>query len=146
MQIARACAAGLICVSTLGAGTSAESSSLIYTPVNPAFGGNPLNSNQLLGVANAINDFTPPANTATSAGNTTSQAQQFLRQLQSRLLSSLASNVTEAIFGQNPQEHGEIVFGDQTITFDRSLNAVDISIFDAATGETTRISVPLLAP
>lgn len=125
--------------------TPAYSSNLIYTPVNPNFGGHPLNSNQLLGVANGINKFTaPPQTPATVAAASASQAQQFLRQLQSRLLSSLASNVTEAIFGQNPQDHGEVIFGDQTIIFDRGLDSVEISILDSATGETTRISVPLL--
>jgi curli production assembly/transport component CsgF len=120
----------------------ALASTIIYTPVNPSFGGNALNSSHLLGVANAINEFKAPDAAAAKGGQ--SAGEQFVRQLESRLYSSLANSVTEAIFGENAQEHGEIVFGSQTITFDRDLDSVDVTIFDAATGETTRISVPLL--
>lgn len=119
-----------------------EAAQLTYTPVNPSFGGNPGNSAHLLSVANGQNNYAPPAAAATSASQT--QATQFLQQLQSRFLSALASNVTEAIFGDNPQSSGEIVFGSQTIRFDRGLDAVAIDIFDATTGQTTTISVPVL--
>ncbi|MDO8802371.1 MAG: curli assembly protein CsgF [Phenylobacterium sp.] len=119
-----------------------EAAQLTYTPVNPSFGGNPGNSAHLLSVANGQNNYAPPAATPASASQT--QATQFLQQLQSRFLSALASNVTEAIFGDNPQSSGEIVFGSQTIRFDRGLDAVAIDIFDATTGQTTTISVPVL--
>ncbi|MDO8911428.1 MAG: curli assembly protein CsgF [Phenylobacterium sp.] len=121
----------------------AQAAQLTYTPVNPSFGGNPGNSAHLLSVANAQNNYAPPtAAAATNASQT--QATQFLQQLQSRFLSALASNVTEAIFGSNPQNSGEIVFGSQTIKFARGLDAVAIDIFDATTGQTTTISVPVL--
>ncbi|HQT55697.1 MAG TPA: curli assembly protein CsgF [Phenylobacterium sp.] len=120
----------------------AHAAQLTYTPVNPSFGGNPGNSAHLLSVANAQNSYAPPAAVTTNASQT--QATQFLQQLQSRFLSALASNVTEAIFGSNPQNSGEIVFGSQTIKFVRGLDAVAIDIFDATTGQTTTISVPVL--
>tara|TARA_R110000850_G_scaffold1643_4_gene8939 strand:+ start:941 stop:1366 length:426 start_codon:yes stop_codon:yes gene_type:complete len=111
---------------------------IVYEPVNPSFGGNPFNSNHLLGIANAQNDFRDPRSTSTS-----SQADIFARQLQSRLLSSLSSQIVDAIFGDNPQEQGTISFGGQTIMFFRSLDSVTLTITNDDTGEETKIVVPL---
>ena len=46
-----------------------------------------------------------------------SNSERFLSMLQSRLYSSLASQVAEAIFGENAQPSGTITFDDQTISF-----------------------------
>ena len=110
---------------------------IVYEPVNPSFGGNPFNSAHLLGIANAQNKFKDPD----SAGSG-SQADIFARQLQSRLLSALSSQIVDAIFGENPQEHGTIKFGGQTIEFTRGLEDVTLTITDDATGEVTTIVVP----
>lgn len=120
-------------------GTSpATAQDIVYQPVNPSFGGNPFNSNHLLGVANAQNDYRDPRSSSNS-----SQADIFARQLQSRLLSSLSSQLIDAIFGENPQESGTISFGGQTISFFRSLDSVTITITNEDTGEETVIVVPL---
>lgn len=121
-------------------GLTAVAQELVYTPVNPSFGGDSFNSAHLLGIANAQNDYKDPE--STTGGNT--QADQFLRQLQSRLLSSLAAQVNDAIFGENPQDSGTITFGDQTITFVRLLDSVALTITDSTTGAVTEISIPLL--
>ena len=123
------------------AGLTASAQELVYTPVNPSFGGDSFNSAHLLGIANAQNDYTDPDKAP--SGN--SQVDQFLRQLQSRLLSSLAAQVNDAIFGENPQESGTITFGDQTITFVRLVDSVSLTITDNTTGAITEISIPLLA-
>ena len=122
----------------LSLATPAGAQDLVHEPVNPSFGGNPFNSNHLLGIANAQNDFRDPR-----SSNTSSQADIFARQLQSRLLSSLSSQIVDAIFGDNPQEQGTISFGGQTINFFRSLDSVTLTITDDDTGEETRIVVPL---
>ncbi len=111
---------------------------VVYQPISPTFGGNPFNSNHVLGVANANNDTRDPRATTTN-----SQADIFARQLQSRLLSSLSSQIVDAIFGDNPQEQGIISFGGQTIEFFRSLSEVTLIIRNDETGEETRIVVPL---
>jgi curli production assembly/transport component CsgF len=111
---------------------------VVYEPVSPTFGGNPFNSQHVLGVANANNDFRDPRAAATN-----SQADIFARQLQSRLLSALSSQIVDAIFGDNPQESGTITFGGQTIEFFRTLEEVTLIIRNDTTGEETRIVVPL---
>jgi curli production assembly/transport component CsgF len=111
---------------------------LVYRPISPTFGGNPFNSNHVLGVANANNDYRDPRSTSSN-----SQADIFARQLQSRLLSALSSQIVNAMFGDNPQERGTITFGGQTIEFFRSLEDVTLIIRNDDTGEETRIVVPL---
>jgi len=90
-----------------------------------------------LAEANAQNQYKP--STSSTAGLT--QGQIFAQQLQSRLLSALASQVTDAIFGPNPQDHGTITFGEQTIEFVRTADGVTLTITDGS-GTQTVITVP----
>lgn len=140
--------AGALC---LLAGSAATASDLVYTPINPTFGGNPLNSSHLLAVANAQRTATAIDAPVTSSGGlsgtgtgTTTQtdADLFLSQLQGRLLSALASQVTDAIFGTNPQSDGTITFGSTIITFHQDSASITLYITD--NGTTTTISVPKL--
>jgi curli production assembly/transport component CsgF len=135
---------GLSITLTLAVTLPLPASGLAYTPVNPSFGGNPFNSAHLFALANAQNQYKDNGGNRSSSTSRQSQAELFVRQLESRLLSSLAGQVTDAIFGENAQEQGEIVFGDQTISFVRGLEAVVIQISDASTGDTTEIRVPTL--
>lgn len=127
---------GVLCV-TAPLCATAQAQDIVYQPINPSFGGNPFNSNHLLGIANAQNDFTNPTSSSSN-----SQADVFARQLQSRLLSALSSQIVTAIFGDNPQESGTISFGGQTVNFIRSLSEVTITIINDDTGEETVIVVP----
>ena len=125
------------CVLGVAAAGPAMAQDIVYQPIDPSFGGNPFNSAHLLGIANAQNDYKDPA-----AQQSNSQADVFARQLQSRLLSALSSQIVDAIFGENPQESGTISFGGQTIDFNRSLTEVTLNITDDTTGEVTTIVIP----
>lgn len=116
----------------------AAAQDLTYAPTNPSFGGNPFNSAHLLGIAGGINNYKDPDAPATS----NSQSDQFARQLQSRLLSALSGQITEAIFGENAQETGDVSFGGQQISWVRSLDGVTVTIVDEASGGETVIRVP----
>jgi curli production assembly/transport component CsgF len=122
----------------LAVASGAAAQDLTYRPINPTFGGNPFNSSHLLGIANAQNDYKDPQSTTGS-----SQGDIFARQLQSRLLSAVSSQLVDAIFGDDPQERGTFSLGGQTISFVRDLENVTITITDDATGEITTIVVPL---
>lgn len=115
----------------------AQAQDMVYEPINPSFGGNPFNSAHLLGIANSQNDFRDPR-----AQSSSSQADIFARQLQSRLLSALSSQIVDAIFGENPQQSGTISFGGQTINFSRDLENVTLNIANDETGEITTIVIP----
>lgn len=129
-----------VLVLTIGGFVSqtAHAQDLVHTPISPTFGGNPFNSQHILGTANAQNNTRDPA-----AQQNARQSDIFARQLQSRLLSALSTQVVDAIFGENPQEEGVISFGGQTIEFFRSLDSVTLTISDDNTGDETRIVVPL---
>lgn len=124
---------------TLALPAMAVAQDLTYQPVNPRFGGNPFNSNHLFAEANGQNKYQDPNDPSNQ-----SQAELFARQLQSQLLSSLSTQVTNAIFGANPQQSGTITFGSQTIQFVRGLDSVTLTITDTTTGKTTVITVPTL--
>lgn len=130
--------------------SGAWSQDIVYSPINPSFGGNPLNSSHLMGIANSQRTATArDARTNTPGGGSdpggtpgNTDADLFVRQLQGRLLSALASQVTEAIFGENPQDSGTVQFGDTTVTFERSIDSITLTITDP-TGVTV-IVVPQL--
>lgn len=84
----------------------AQATELIYTPVNPAFGGNPLNSSTLLNAANAQNKHKDPAEALNSRLNQT-PLQQFNETLQRSILSRVASAAT----GQVLDAGGRLVPG-----------------------------------
>lgn len=114
---------------------AAQSGELVYTPVNPSFGGSPLNGSHLLGTANAQNDYEKPQTPQ-------SQADAFAKQLQSRLYSALAGQITDAIFGENAQESGQVQFDNQIIAWQHGLESVTVTITNQSTGAVTVIEVP----
>lgn len=114
---------------------AAQGGELIYTPVNPAFGGSPLNGSQLLNNANAQNKYEKKEEKQ-------SQAELFAKQLQSRLYSALAGQITDAIFGENAQESGQVQFDDQIIAWSQGLDSVIVTITNQSTGAVTTIEVP----
>ena len=116
------------------AGT-AQAGELVYTPVNPSFGGSPLNGSQLLNNATAQNDFEKPQTQQ-------SQAEAFAKQLQSRLYSALAGQITDAIFGEDAAESGQVQFDNQIIAWQHGLESVTVTITNHSTGGVTVIEVP----
>ncbi|KUF11467.1 curli assembly protein CsgF [Pseudoponticoccus marisrubri] len=132
--------------------TTAGAQDLVYTPVNPSFGGNPLNSNHLLSIANAqreatardADDDSGGFGRSTGGATGTDNVDLFVRQLEGRLLSALAGQVTDAIFGDNPQDSGTVVFGTTTVEFTRSIGEIRLTIADSLDGTVTEIVVPQL--
>lgn len=131
----------LAAVAALAIAAPASAQELKFQFNNPSFGGNPFNSDHLLGTATAQR----PERKTDSAGGTgeLTEAQLFARQIQSRLLSALSSSVVEAITGSAPGSSGEFTVGDQRISFERTLSEIKLTIFDDTTGENTQIVVPV---
>jgi curli production assembly/transport component CsgF len=128
----------------VGLSQSAMAQELVYRPISPAFGGNPNNSAYLLGTAEAQNTYRDPLEALALTPDPNEQFKQFVRQLQSRFTSRLAAQVTEAIFGEDAQESGEIEFGDQTISFSNEGTNVVLVLTNAADGTSTEIKIPRL--
>ena len=124
------------------ASASAGASELVYTPINPTFGGNPLNATQLQSVASAQKPNPPTTTSATSTQQSASQ--QFLQMLQSQLYASLASSVANAITGTNAQATGTIKLNNMQLSWYTANGQTNITMTDYSTGQVTQISVPQL--
>jgi len=126
---------GILCACLWAQGAFATE--LIYTPVNPSFGGNALNSSHLFGVANAINDYQAPKDEF--GFDEESSLDRLANSLESRLISQLLADVGNGNTGQLE-------------TDDFYLNIVDdngsliVQIVDKVSGESTEIKVAGLNP
>jgi curli production assembly/transport component CsgF len=122
------------------------SSELVYTPINPSFGGNPLNGSFLLSSASAQNKFreeTPPLSSI-------NPMQSFQDTLTRSLLSMLAGKIADASFGNGtiasdiPYE-----FGGYSILVHDQGNSMLVSITDPYGSQTSmtigRFSAPSTA-
>jgi len=127
--------------------TPVKASQLQYQPVNPNFGGNPLNGTFLFQQATANNHFlTAPGTGSQSTANGT---QDFNTQVRDSLLSALESQAAQiavnAILGANGQalNQGTINLAGELIQFQRSGGQININLTDTTTGSSTQISVPV---
>jgi len=103
----------LVVVLALSAG-DAVAEQIVYTPVNPSFGGNPSNAAGLLANANATNNFKDPA--AVNALAQLTPLQQFNQNLQQFVLNRIAASVTGSIINAQGQlQPGTITTTDFTI-------------------------------
>jgi curli production assembly/transport component CsgF len=122
---------------------SACAGTLVYTPTNPSFGGNPLNGPTLLSAASAQNQHLA-TNGSSGGGNAPlTQGQIFAQQLTSQLYASLANSITKAIFGSSATPNGTFTFAGTTITYTTVGDQVQLTINDGST--ITTISLPKTA-
>ncbi|MEG1042400.1 MAG: curli assembly protein CsgF [Pseudomonas sp.] len=130
--------ASLVLLAALG--SQAGATELVYTPINPAFGGNPLNGTWLLNNAQAQNDHEDPAiKDRASALAGTSSLERFTSQLESRLLSQLLNNINNGTTGSLQTDAFIINVLDDS-------GALTIQITDRATGEISEVLVNGLNP
>jgi curli production assembly/transport component CsgF len=114
---------------------------LRYEPTNPSFGGNPLNGSFLLNKAQVQNGFE-----GDGFDFDDDPLADFEETLVRRLLSGLASQITESIFGEEELPDGPIAVGDlqiEVIQGGGDLGQDVIEITNLLTGELTTIVVPV---
>jgi curli production assembly/transport component CsgF len=125
------------------AGQACHAGSLIYTPINPTFGGSPDNGPYLLATANAVNKHQAPATSTPSAFGPQTALEQFNQQLEQAILSRLASSVTSTIVGPNGTlQPGTITTGQFTVNVkDIGSGQLQVTTTDTTTGATTTFQV-----
>lgn len=108
-------------------------SELVYTPVSPSFGGNPLNSSHLFNTANANNDYSGPE---TDYGfEEESALERLASSLESRLISQILADASEG-------KTGQLITDDFTVNVVEGDNgALLIHLVDNLTGESSTIQV-----
>jgi len=139
----------IVAVAILGAlSGGAWAGELVYQPINPAFGGSPLNGNFLLNEAQAQDNYKDPqASSATAsafaARSLGTPLQQFNQSLQRTILNRIASSVTGTVVDAN----GNLIPGiiettDFTIAIvDQGGGLLRITTTDNATGQSTSFQV-----
>ncbi|HUO94382.1 MAG TPA: curli assembly protein CsgF [Rhizomicrobium sp.] len=127
---------------------SADAGQLVYTPVNPTFGGSPFNGAYLLSTAQSNNfNFQTNPKAAQELNSLTSQentAQELRQALISALISQASQAVIDNILGTNgqAQDSGTFDLAGETVTFSRAGGQINITLTDP-TGGQTQISIPV---
>jgi len=132
-----------IALLTLSPG-NAGASELVYVPVNPNFGGNPLNGPTLLNSAQAQNKYEDERSTSAASGFAPkTPLQQFNENLQRAILNKIAQTVTGGIVSDTGQlVPGTIETTDFIIVIaDLGGGVLQITTTDKATGESTSFQV-----
>jgi curli production assembly/transport component CsgF len=111
----------------------------VYRPLNPAFGGNPMNYSWMLSSAQAQKKQ-PDALSRLARD----PLEDFAQGLQRQVLSALSRELDYNRFGRDIDLSKEGVFdlGDFMIEIVPGLNGVDIRITNALTGDQSLITVP----
>ncbi|MFG6665299.1 curli assembly protein CsgF [Sulfitobacter sp. 916] len=122
-------------------GGAAGAQDMTFSFTSPSFGGNSFNSSHLLALADIQNQHT---DTGTASSTDNSQSSLFVRQLQSRLLSSLSTGLSEVITGAEPGDTDTITIGDQQIFYERTLENITVQITNLLDGSTTEIVLPVV--
>ncbi|WP_100804310.1 curli assembly protein CsgF [Ulvibacter sp. MAR_2010_11] len=103
---------------------------LVYTPKNPAFGGDPFNYTWLLNSANAQNSFEDPNSEFGNLGDFGS------------LNDSLNNQLLQNQFGNQTPQVGTSTNGNLEYEVFESNEGLIINILDITTGEQTQILIP----
>ncbi len=113
----------------------------IYTPKNPAFGGNPYNFSWLMSSAQAQNDITKDTEDAYSRYSS-DPLENFTESLNRQILSQLSRQIVTKQFGEDALQAGTYTLGNYQIEIGDQANGINITILDAATGSQTTVEVP----
>ena len=116
-----------------GISTSVAASEMTFRFNLPSFGGSGLSSSYYLAL---LESQKQPQESQTED----STLEQFTNDLERRLLSSLANEITDQIFGENSASSGNFSIGGLNATFDTVGGNVVVTISDGIS--TTQITVP----
>ncbi len=132
-----------IIILVLGSGSNLQAQDFVYTPKNPAFGGNPYNYSWMLSSAQAQDTYEDPSkDESASSGYSSDPVDDFAESLNRQILSQLSREIVSRQFGENALEDGTYLLGDYQIDIGNSGSGIVITIIDLVTGSTTNVSVP----
>ena len=115
------------------------SQDLVYKPINPFFGGDTFNYQQLLASANAQNDFEESSDFSFDQGT---DLENFTETLNKQLLSALSQDLFQEQIGDTELGVGTYVYGSLVVDISPSNNGLVVNILDTSSGEQTQIIIP----
>lgn len=126
-------------VGFLVVGLSVSAQQFSYKPINPFFGGDTFNYQQLLASASAQNGLTAPQPSADQQ----SGLDRFGNSLNQQILSRIQRDLSAAqLEGLDLTEEGTFTFGTLNIEVFESGEGLVINILDTSNGEETQVIVP----
>ena len=130
----------LVLVIHLSVSSYAMSSELVYKPINPSFGGSPLNGNFLLGKAQGQNKHKAPQSTK-SFGEKVASA------IERATISDIIRKYKDTVLGENTvinnSEDSTFISGDyQLDILSSNSDTITIEITDLLTDKVTIIEIP----
>lgn len=128
----------LLGIFTLFTFSSIQAQDFVYTPKNPAFGGDTFNYNWLLSSAQSQNLIEEPE--AGTSGR--SALDSFTESLERQILSNLSRQLAGAQFGESTLEDGVYQIGNFSLDVITTLDGLSITISDSSIGEQTQIIIP----
>jgi curli production assembly/transport component CsgF len=112
---------------------------IVYKPMNPFFGGDTFNYQQMLASANAQNSFEEDAG---FDFDQPSDLDNFTDSLNRQLLNSLSQDLYQDQFGDEALTEGTYVFGSLVVEVSPTSGGLSVNILDTSTGEQTQIIIP----
>ncbi|HEY8608817.1 MAG TPA: curli assembly protein CsgF [Noviherbaspirillum sp.] len=127
----------------LVAAPAASATELVYVPVNPSFGGSPLNGAVLLNAAQAQNKHTEPKSSQPGGPGQQTPLQQFNEILERAVLNRLVSAATTSVMGADGKlKEGVVNTGNFTIEItDLGGGMLMVKTTDKVTGAATSFQV-----
>lgn len=130
----------IVCALFLMPATKAKATPLVFTFINPSFGGSPFNGQWLLAQAEAQNKLVEKKKPWTMP--TRDLMQDFKDSLNRQILYKLSSKIVNAAFGEEGLEPGHYNLGDYTIDVSSGLGGIKVVITQTGTGNTTTVEIP----
>lgn len=115
------------------------SQNIVYKPMNPFFGGDTFNYQQMLASAAAQNSFEEGNDFNFDQG---SDLDNFTETLNRQLLNSLSQDLFREQFGDDSLTVGTYVFGSLLVEISPTGGGLSVNILDTTTGEQTQITIP----
>lgn len=118
-----------------------QASELVYTPINPSFGGSPLNGSMLLNKAQSQNKHKAPINEK-------SYAEKFQDSLERAYINRMVREITDLAFGEGVDDsifNQDSIFmsGDYEIqVLTSGVDSITVQITNTVTGEVVVVEVP----
>lgn len=123
---------------------TARATELVYVPVNPAFGGNPLNGSVLLGNAQAQDRHKDPDALSSSLNGSVNKTplQEFNDILERSILSQLATAATGSVISNGKLVPGTVETGNFRVNIsDLGGGLLKVTTTDKTTGATSTFEV-----
>lgn len=111
---------------------------LVYKPKNPAFGGDTFNYQWMIGSAESQNKFKDK----TIVREELTELQEFTKDLNAQLLSSVSRSLFTQQFGTEGISVGNYTFGSLAVEVYPSSGGLTVDILDTKTGERTQVIIP----